>query len=437
MKTKLNVILCSLLLIGLMSCSTGRYASAQADDAYYSPGYNGQYGDRQFDQSNVNINVFVDALSPYGRWMYYPQYGQVWISNEPNFIPYYTNGNWIYTNYGWTWASNYSWGWGPFHYGRWGYDPFYGWMWVPGYQWAPAWVGWRTGGSYFGWAPLGPGINIGMGYGSHIPSNNWIFLPRQYMTSPNWHTYRVNNSMNTTIINKTTVINNTNVYNNSKYVVGPKVTEVEQATGTRIVPKKVVTEATPERGTVVTKDAVNIYRPDMPVNQADAIRKNKQQRVPNQTIQEQDVQTVPGRRRVPQRNVQPENRQVNPRPENVSPTQRQAVPEQRQVTPQQRQVSPQVAPQPQQRSVQPNRTIRPQANMTVENERSAIASRQPVQMFQRQQPVQQQPVQRSIAADNNRTFRTETRQAGPAQQVAVQPQQTRPTENVIIRKKEQ
>ena len=30
----------------------------------------------------------------------------------------------------------------------------YGWVWVPGYEWGPAWVSWRTGGDYVGWAPL-------------------------------------------------------------------------------------------------------------------------------------------------------------------------------------------------------------------------------------------------------------------------------------------
>ena len=31
-----------------------------------------------------------------------------------------------------------------------------GWLWVPGREWGPAWVSWRTGGDYVGWAPLPP-----------------------------------------------------------------------------------------------------------------------------------------------------------------------------------------------------------------------------------------------------------------------------------------
>ncbi|MFX8813069.1 DUF6600 domain-containing protein, partial [Acinetobacter baumannii] len=76
------------------------------------------------------------------------------------FTPYRTGGHWVYSNAGWAWASDYNWGWAPFHYGRWAFDPMYGWFWVPGYEWAPAWVSWRSGGGYYGWAPLSPGINI-------------------------------------------------------------------------------------------------------------------------------------------------------------------------------------------------------------------------------------------------------------------------------------
>ena len=105
----------------------------------------------------VSYQSFYDQLSPYGNWINYPGYGYVWMPNTgPDFQPYATNGNWIYTNAGWTWASNYSWGWAPFHYGRWFYENGYGWMWVPGNEWAPAWVSWRGGGDYYGWAPLVP-----------------------------------------------------------------------------------------------------------------------------------------------------------------------------------------------------------------------------------------------------------------------------------------
>src|ERR1035437_7050006 len=129
-------------------------------------------------QQEISFNTFYDELSPYGSWIDYPSYGRVWVCNEPGFSPYHSGGNWPYTSYGWTWVSDYNWGWAPFHYGRWASDPMYGWFWVPGYEWAPAWVGWRSGNGYYGWAPLSPGLNISIGasYNS-IPSEHWSFLP--------------------------------------------------------------------------------------------------------------------------------------------------------------------------------------------------------------------------------------------------------------------
>ena len=135
---------------------------------------------------SVSYQTFYDELSPHGRWIDYPEYGYVWAPNiGPDFQPYSTGGHWVWSDeYDWMWVSDYSWGWAPFHYGRWFHDPFYGWMWVPGYDWSPAWVSWRTGGDYYGWAPIRPGINISIGFGNYNPpSNYWCFAPRRYINS--------------------------------------------------------------------------------------------------------------------------------------------------------------------------------------------------------------------------------------------------------------
>jgi len=71
-----------------------------------------------------------------------------------------TVGRWVYSNdYGWYWVSEESeasWGWVTFHYGRWVWINDTGWAWVPGNEWGPAWVDWRRGDRYVGWAPLPP-----------------------------------------------------------------------------------------------------------------------------------------------------------------------------------------------------------------------------------------------------------------------------------------
>jgi hypothetical protein len=78
------------------------------------------------------------------------------------------------TEYGWTWVSDWDWGWAPFHYGRWLTIGGYGWCWVPGTIWGPAWVSWRYGGGYAGWAPLPPpGVTVGPPRGVRSP---WHFV---------------------------------------------------------------------------------------------------------------------------------------------------------------------------------------------------------------------------------------------------------------------
>jgi len=183
---------------------------------------------------DISYQTFYDELSPYGRWVDFPEYGYVWAPElGPDFQPYRTGGHWVWSDdYDWMWVSDYSWGWAPFHYGRWFYDPFYGWMWVPGYDWSPGWVSWRTGGDYYGWAPLGPGISIGIGFSNYNPPYNyWSFAPRRYINSSHLNSYCVDRSRNVTIINNTTIINNYGSRKNVFVSGGPQRYEVERFTG--------------------------------------------------------------------------------------------------------------------------------------------------------------------------------------------------------------
>ncbi len=80
-------------------------------------------------ETTVNFQLFYDQLDPYGTWVEYQNYGYVWMPDvDQGFIPYGTDGHWVFTDNGWTWVSDYSWGWAPFHYGRWAYDDTYGWF---------------------------------------------------------------------------------------------------------------------------------------------------------------------------------------------------------------------------------------------------------------------------------------------------------------------
>jgi hypothetical protein len=238
--------------------------------------------------AEVSYQNFYDALSPYGEWINNPEYGYVWMPNVgPDFRPYASNGNWVYTDEGWTWASNYSWGWAPFHYGRWFYEDGYGWMWMPGNEWAPAWVSWRRSPDYYGWAPLGPSVTVAVaaGGGYNPPPHYWCFVPQQYVTSPHVTNYYVSQQQNVTIINNTTVIRNTTVVNNTynnttvvnnnvsntrvtvnNYAGGPDPGEVSRVTGTPLRPEAVRESNTP--GGNGSGGGLAIYRPRINAPQA-------------------------------------------------------------------------------------------------------------------------------------------------------------------------
>jgi hypothetical protein len=112
-------------------------------------------------------------LDAYGRWQHVPDYGDVWVPDEPEDWAPYREGNWVdEPDYGWTWVGYEPWGWAPYHYGRWfwydnawawwpgpvygGYYPFWSPAYVSfwGWGWGWGWGGWGWGG--FGWLPIGP-----------------------------------------------------------------------------------------------------------------------------------------------------------------------------------------------------------------------------------------------------------------------------------------
>ncbi len=212
---------------------------------------------------DVSLQSFYDELSPYGQWIQDPQYGYVWRPDvdQEEFRPYYTNGRWAMTEYGNTWVSNYDWGWAPFHYGRWVYNRYNNWVWIPDTVWGPAWVSWRSGGGYYGWAPLGPsisiGINIGRG-GYRIPDMCWNFIPYNniyYSSYPRYYGHR-----NRVYIQNTVIINNTYVRNNRTYYTGPRADEIRRTTNQNVRVYSVNRSSRPGASRI-DDNTVNIYNP--------------------------------------------------------------------------------------------------------------------------------------------------------------------------------
>src|SRR5688500_19771933 len=217
-------------------------------------------------QSRVSLQVFYDELQPYGTWMDYGSYGYVCIPRvERDFVPYGTNGYWIQTTYGNTWVSDYEWGWAPFHYGRWLFDDFYGWIWVPDTEWAPAWVAWRSGGGYYGWAPLMLGLNVHLSFHHYdrIPHRYWNFVPYRYVTYRHVYRHCVPRPTIVNVYNHTTIITN-NYTDNSRrtYFTGPSRHEIEKRGGGRATVHQINEINRPGR-TEVSRSTAHFYKPEV------------------------------------------------------------------------------------------------------------------------------------------------------------------------------
>lgn len=187
--------------------------------------------------ASVTVHSAADFEAPLaadGSWVAVGGYGRCWrpAGVAVEWRPY-CYGEWVWTDCGWYWASDEPWGWACYHYGCWVYDPAYAWVWVPGVEWAPAWVSWRVGGGYIGWAPLPP-----PGFAVRAGEPQFVFVGTAHFADrvrPN--TVIVNN---TTILNRTTVINN--VKRETRNIGGP-------------TPQRVVINEGPGLATVQTATA--------------------------------------------------------------------------------------------------------------------------------------------------------------------------------------
>jgi len=201
------------------------------------------------------IVTYEDDLRPYGQWIETTEYGRCWVPRDrPSGWRPYTVGHWVNTADGWCWASEgpeEQWGVITYHYGRWYEHPARGWIWVPGTTWAPAWVAWREGGGYCGWAPLPPTVvvreRIDPVYVERaIPADRYVYCEERYVAEPRVYTHVVRE--NVTIVRQTTNITNITIVNNRVVNRGVEVAHVERSAGRRYEPVRVeraasVTEA--------------------------------------------------------------------------------------------------------------------------------------------------------------------------------------------------
>src|SRR4051812_16457484 len=185
-------------------------------------------------RTDVSIDFFYDNLGDGGNWVEVGDYGYCWqpsiaVSNR-SWRPY-SDGYWAYTDFGWTWISYEDFGWATYHYGRWVRLRGRGWVWVPGREWGPAWVSWRTGGDYVGWAPLPPRrageywdeqpITARVDIDFDIGPAYYNFIDVRYIGEPVLRERIFAADQNVTYITKTVNVTNITYNNSAVYNYGP------------------------------------------------------------------------------------------------------------------------------------------------------------------------------------------------------------------------
>ncbi|MEO8361594.1 MAG: DUF6600 domain-containing protein, partial [Vicinamibacteria bacterium] len=187
----------------------------------------------------------------------------------------YTRGQWDYTDDGWYWDSDEDFGWATYHYGRWADDPRYGWIWIPGEEWAPAWVSWRQGNGYTGWAPLPPGARWssrdglqlgGLEIDASLGARDYNFVEDRHFVDRGIYQRIQPASINLTIINRTSNVTHYTTVNNRVYNRGVAIGDVERAVGRKVTELKTVDRNRHDQRGGDRNGQVAVFRPQVKIS---------------------------------------------------------------------------------------------------------------------------------------------------------------------------
>ena len=210
---------------------------------------------------NVSVSVFHEQLAPHGRWVVAGSFGDCWVPSgvATGWAPY-VDGDWVYTDYGWTWESDDPWGDIPYHYGTWAWTAGYGWVWVPGTVWAPSWVTWAWTDDFIGWCPVP--VSFGLtasgffGPAVVVSQRNFVFVPARQFVGVRVANVRVDPRQNPTILGRAQRATAFRVSSGMVHNVGLPVARVQRAVGRNIVPRHIDParlHASPIRATGATR----------------------------------------------------------------------------------------------------------------------------------------------------------------------------------------
>jgi hypothetical protein len=100
------------------------------------------------ERGKADFDAVMPLLNPYGTWS---KIDGLWAYTPLDHQAPYTNGRWIYTEYGWYWKGTLPHSWATEHYGYWKRSADKIWSWYPGPVWLAETVEIRATPTHIGW----------------------------------------------------------------------------------------------------------------------------------------------------------------------------------------------------------------------------------------------------------------------------------------------
>ena len=109
---------CHSILVVLALLALGLFARAgETSDSPYT------------DRGTTDFDTVLQLLNPYGTWS---KIDGKWAYTPLDHMAPYTDGRWLYTEYGWYWKGRLPHSWATEHYGYWKRGANKVWSWYPG-----------------------------------------------------------------------------------------------------------------------------------------------------------------------------------------------------------------------------------------------------------------------------------------------------------------
>jgi len=136
------------------------------------------------DRGKTDFDTALQVLNPYGTWS---KIDGLWAYTPSDHHHPYTNGRWIYTEYGWYWKGNTADSWATEHYGYWKCGENKVWSWYPGAYWLPQTVEIRATTTHIGWRSAAvdeDGSFVEQPVDRYSKPEEWAFVTLSQFTQP-------------------------------------------------------------------------------------------------------------------------------------------------------------------------------------------------------------------------------------------------------------